>query len=71
MTRRAAQIKDCLRRAGAAHRISDIGCPKDRFLQAILHAHQMRERYTIIDLARAAGVLPGAAGEIVEEFLTE
>ena len=71
MTRRAAQIKDCLRRAGAAHRISDLGCPKDRFLQAILHAHQMRERYTISALARAAGVLPGAAGEIVEEFLTE
>lgn len=28
-----------------------------------------RERYTIIDLARAVGVLPAAAEEIVDEYL--
>ena len=69
MTRPAAAIKQCLRAAGAAHRLEDIGCTRDRFLAATHHAHQMRERYTIIDLARAVGVLPGAAGDIVDEYL--
>lgn len=70
MTRPAADIKRCLKMAGAAHRIEDIGCTRERFLDAALHSHQMRERYTIIDLSRAAGILPAAAGEIVDEYLT-
>jgi len=69
MTRKASAIKQCLRAAGAAHRLEDIGCTRERFLAAAHHAHQMRARYTIIDLARAVGVLPAAAGEIVEEYL--
>ncbi|MDD5679531.1 MAG: sn-glycerol-1-phosphate dehydrogenase, partial [Kiritimatiellae bacterium] len=69
MTRPAAAIKQLLRAAGAAHRLEDIGCSRDRFLAAALHAHQMRARYTIIDVARAAGVLPNAAGDIVDEYL--
>lgn len=69
LTRKASEIKLCLRDAGAAHRIEDIGCDRNRFLQAALHCHQGRERYTIVDLARAAGVLPLAAEEIIEEYL--
>lgn len=69
MTRPAAAIKQCLRAAGAAHRLDDIGCTRERFLAAAYHAHQIRERYTILDLARAAGVMPDAAGEIVDEYL--
>ena len=65
----ATAIKQCLRTAGAAHCLDDIGCTRDRFLTAAHHAHQMRERYTIIDLARAVGILPGAAGDIVDEYL--
>jgi len=68
-TRSAASIKACLRRAGAAHTLSDIGCTRDAFLDAVTHCHQIRERYTVVDLARAAGVLPGAAAEIVDEYL--
>jgi glycerol-1-phosphate dehydrogenase [NAD(P)+] len=67
--RPAAEIKRVLRAAGAAHRIDDIGCARERFLAAALRCHQLRERYTVIDLARAAGILPGAAGEIIEEYL--
>ncbi len=67
--RSAAEIKRCLRGAGAAHRIEDIGCTRDRFLAAALNCHQMRERYTIIDLARATGILPEAAGPIIDEYL--
>ncbi|MCG2661225.1 MAG: iron-containing alcohol dehydrogenase [Kiritimatiellae bacterium] len=69
MTRTAAAIKQCLRAAGAAHRLEDIGCTRDRFLAAAGHAHQMRERYTIIDLARAVGVMPNATEEIVDQYL--
>lgn len=66
----AARIKDCLKRAGAAHRVADIGVTRDDFLNAILRSHQIRARYTVLDLARAAGILPGAAGEIVDAWLT-
>jgi len=69
MTRPTAAIKQCLRAAGAAHRLNDIGCTRDRFLAAAHHAHQMRERYTILDLARAVGILPEASENIVDEFL--
>jgi glycerol-1-phosphate dehydrogenase [NAD(P)+] len=69
MTRPAARLKQCLRDAGAAHRLADIGCTRAAFLEAVRHAHQMRERYTILDLARAVGVLPGAAEDIVDHYL--
>jgi glycerol-1-phosphate dehydrogenase [NAD(P)+] len=62
------QIRDCLRRAGAAFKADHIGCPRSRLLQALIHAHEMRSRFTVIDLARLAGVLPGAAAKIVEEW---
>ncbi len=67
--RKAGEIRQALRAAGAACRIEDIGCSREHFLSAALHCHQLRERYTIIDLARAAGILPGAAREIIEEYL--
>lgn len=67
--RTAAEIKNCLKAAGAAHRIADIECGRERFLAAALNCHQMRERYTVIDLARAAGLMPKAANEIIEEYL--
>jgi glycerol-1-phosphate dehydrogenase [NAD(P)+] len=68
-TRPARELRDCLALAGGACRLADIGCSTDRFIAAVAHCHQIRERYTVIDLARAAGVLPAAAGEIVEEVL--
>lgn len=69
LTRPPADIKRCLRDASAAHGVADIGCSRDRFLAAALHAHQMRERFTIIDLARMTGVLPHAARDILDEYL--
>ena len=64
------QIKNCLRTAGAAHRLADIGCSRERFLAAILHAHEIRKRPSIIDLAWILGILPDAAGQIVDQWLT-
>ncbi len=62
-------IKDCLRRAGAAHRIVDLGMDRERFLAALGHAHEIRERFTVLDLARCAGVLPEQAEELVDRWL--
>ncbi|NOY81214.1 MAG: sn-glycerol-1-phosphate dehydrogenase [Kiritimatiellaeota bacterium] len=69
--RGARVFKDCLRRAGAAHRIADLGMDRERFLAALLHAHQMRERYSILDLARAVGVLPERAREFVDRWIQD
>ena len=62
------QIHNCLKRAGAAFRAEDIGCSRERLLCAVSHAHEIRSRFTVIDLARLVGVLPQAAAEIVEEW---
>jgi len=64
------QIKSCLRTAGAAHTFADIGCSRERFLAAVLHMHEIRNRPTVVDLAWVLGILPGAAEEIVDDWLT-
>ena len=63
------QIKNCLKAAGAAHTFTDIGCSRERLLDAALHMHQMRKRPTIIDLAWILGILPEAAEEIIDCWL--
>ena len=65
------QIKNCLKTAGAAHTSSDIGCSRERMLAAALHMHQIRKRPTIIDLAWILGIMPGAAEEIIDRWLTD
>ena len=69
--RSPAQIKNCLKTAGAAHTFADIGCSRERLLAAALHMHQIRKRPTIIDLAWILGILPGAAEEIIDRWLTD
>jgi hypothetical protein len=33
--------------------------------------HEIRKRFTIVDLAWLIGILPGAADEIIEQWLPE
>ncbi|MHC4751249.1 MAG: iron-containing alcohol dehydrogenase [Planctomycetota bacterium] len=68
--RSPGQIKNCLKAAGAAHTFSDIICSHRRLLAAVLHMHEIRKRPTIIDLAWVLGILPGAAEEIIDQWLT-
>jgi len=68
MVRTPEAVHDCLRRAGAAGCAADIGCERERLLAAFLHAHEIRARFTILDLARLVGVMPGAGREIVERW---
>ena len=62
------RIRNCLKRAAAAYRAEDIGCTRERLLRAVLHLHESRPRFTVIDLARLVGLLPQAAAEIVEDL---
>jgi glycerol-1-phosphate dehydrogenase [NAD(P)+] len=63
------RVKACLARAGAAHRMADIGATRERFLAAVIHCGAMRGRFTSIDLGWVTGVLPGAAEEIADAWL--
>jgi glycerol-1-phosphate dehydrogenase [NAD(P)+] len=68
LTRTPETVQNCLSRAGAAARAADIGISKEHLLGVLLHAHEIRSRFTILDLARLVGVMPKAAGEIVEQW---
>jgi glycerol-1-phosphate dehydrogenase [NAD(P)+] len=70
LLRGPGRIKECLSRAGAAHRIADIGCTRQRFLTAVRHCGAIRGRFTSVDLGWLAGALPGAAEELVDAWLT-
>jgi glycerol-1-phosphate dehydrogenase [NAD(P)+] len=63
------KIKDCLRQAGAAHRIADLGFTRERYLAALHHCGAIRGRYTSIDLAWSLGILPAAGPELVDRWL--
>jgi glycerol-1-phosphate dehydrogenase [NAD(P)+] len=62
------KIKGCLQAASAAIRAEDIGCGSLRLKEAFLHAHEIRSRFTILDLARLLGLMPESIDEIVEPW---
>jgi glycerol-1-phosphate dehydrogenase [NAD(P)+] len=68
---RGAWIKDVLRRAGASHRIADIGVSREHFVWTVKNCAQIRERFTSMDLAWATGVLPDAIDPIIDTLLIE
>lgn len=55
--RPAAQIEAALAKAEAPRRYSAIGLPRTTFKDAILHAREIRNRYTFLDLAADSGLL--------------
>ncbi len=68
--RSPATIRDWLRRAGGAVSIRDIGCSREQIKAAILHMHEIRKRPTIVDLAWLVGILPDAADDLIDQWLT-
>ena len=62
------QIRECLQQAGGAWRGEHLGCDRDRLRAAMVHAHAIRSRFTILDLAILTGIMPAAADEIVEQW---
>jgi glycerol-1-phosphate dehydrogenase [NAD(P)+] len=70
------KIKHCLKRAGAAHRICDIRIDErsmetEAFLKILKNANQMRERFTILDLAVILGIMPEKIEEIISEWVVD
>ncbi|MFZ5759671.1 MAG: iron-containing alcohol dehydrogenase [Thermodesulfobacteriota bacterium] len=63
-------IKHCLASAGGAHRPEDIGWTREDFFHAVCNAASIRERFTSVSLGFAAGLLPSAIDEIIDEWLT-
>lgn len=63
-------IRDWLQRAGGAVSIDDIGCSRERIRDAILHMHEIRKRFSIVDLAWIVGILPDAADDLIDQWLT-
>jgi len=68
MHRPPERIARCLSDAGAALKARDLGIDRDRLLRALRHAHEIRSRFTVLDLANLAGLMPAAASEIVEQW---
>jgi glycerol-1-phosphate dehydrogenase [NAD(P)+] len=58
--RPARELEDTLRRAGAATTPAELGWPEDFYGQAVLHAREIRNRWTFLDLAADSGVLTDA-----------
>ncbi|MHC4518155.1 MAG: dehydroquinate synthase/iron-containing alcohol dehydrogenase family protein [Planctomycetota bacterium] len=68
-TKRPETIRAWLRRAGGAATAADIGCSREALRAALLHMHEIRRRFTIVDLAWMLGILPAAADAIIDEWL--
>jgi glycerol-1-phosphate dehydrogenase [NAD(P)+] len=64
-----AVIRDWLQRAGGAISIADIGCSRERIRDAILHMHEIRKRFSIVDLAWLVGILPDAVDDLIDQWL--
>lgn len=71
----AIQLKKCLLEAGAAHRFEDIrydgiALPREKFVDIVTHANQMRQRFTILDLAVILRIIPDQLDVLIDEWLS-
>jgi len=68
-TKSPETVRDWLRRAGGAITPGDIGCAREDVRAAVLHMHEMRKRFTVVDLAWMLGILPEAVDDIIDRWL--
>jgi len=61
VTRPAQQLHDILRRTGAPTAPADLGWPASFYRDAVLHAREIRDRWTFLDFAADIGSLHEAA----------
>ncbi|MEE4240247.1 MAG: iron-containing alcohol dehydrogenase, partial [Desulfopila sp.] len=72
----AATLKNCLSQAGAAHRVQDLldngrSMQRKKFVETVEHANQMRQRFTILDLAIMLGIIPDELDSLVDTWVSE
>lgn len=68
-------LKACLQRADGAHRFNQIRdnrqpLSKENFLEVVNNANQMRERFTILDLAILLGIIPNETETLVSQWVS-
>ena len=68
MLRGPKTLHDCLTAAGAAASAEQIKTDRARLADVFVRAHQIRSRFTVLDLARIVGLMPAAAAEIVQTW---
>jgi len=62
------RIIQCLSAAGAATNPKDLGIRLDLFNESVLHAMEIRDRYTILRFLDGEGLLGGCAAELARRF---
>lgn len=70
VVRNPQEIKDCLKEAGSACSIGDLNLSRKHIAEAFDHMHEIRKRFTVVDLAWLTGILPKRADEIIDEWLS-
>jgi glycerol-1-phosphate dehydrogenase [NAD(P)+] len=60
--RTATVLESALRRCGAPTRPAELDLSGEAYAEAVLHAREVRERYTFLDFAADCGVLPRVLG---------
>jgi glycerol-1-phosphate dehydrogenase [NAD(P)+] len=58
--RAPAALESALRRAHAPTRPAEIGVPEHAYREAVLHAREIRDRFTFLDFAAETGGIPAA-----------
>ena len=61
VTRPSSEMEQALKAAGAPTKAADIHIPPAFYRQAVLHAREIRDRYTFLDLAAESGRLTSLA----------
>jgi glycerol-1-phosphate dehydrogenase [NAD(P)+] len=62
------RLRENLRLAGAPTSPAQIGVSEDEFRQAVLHAREIRGRWTSLDFAYLIGILPERMDELISVF---
>lgn len=57
----AARLQDTVRRVGGPTAPDDLGLPRELYRDAVVHAREIRDRFTFLDLAADSGVLEAFA----------
>lgn len=58
------ELEAMLKKAGAPATGDELGCPPDLWREAIRHGHEMRDRFSFVDIACDAGILDAFIGEV-------
>lgn len=71
----AEKLKECLRQAGGAHCLEDLRdnhspLDKRKFIDVVMHANQMRQRFTILDVAVLFGIIPESIEDLIDKWVS-